>query len=47
MPGLYSFLFKDLCHYAFHDLAVNVGQAELAALVAERELFVVDAEQVE
>ena len=30
-----------------HDIAVDVGQAEVAAVVAEGELFVIQAQQVE
>ena len=36
-----------LCQDGFHDSTVNVGQAEVAARVAIRQLLVVEAHQVQ
>ena len=46
--GLYkSWAIKNLCDDVVNDVTVDVGQAEIAALVWVGEAFVVDAHEVE
>ncbi len=40
-------LTRQLCQPAIDDFAADVGQAEVAALIAVRQLEVVEAEQVQ
>lgn len=47
MDGLPRDMRQRSCQDLLHYRAVNVGQAEVAADLVERELCVVDAEQVQ